>query len=465
MTGMQERVALAMREISRSRWNALASYCKNPAAAFLLNELAWFESDDGRALATLVIDADREFHGLILARDGADRFRAMAIAGPFESPRLAVIGLNSKLLELLPNLDELRIQGDEVGEVIDLFAPLVPDWKLHPSFRRLASGDDFSAAREIIGSMMRWYEDTDGNFVEQFQTKGFDARLWELYLFAALTEAGLHVSRPNPAPDMLVRGVRSEFALEATTINPSRSPDGLPLTPPIPRNDNDIEAYVQHYLPIRYAGPLTAKLAKEYWNRPAAVGKPLVLAIQDFHAPLSMSYSFPALPIYLYGLIHQPRRDGFGRLIVEAVPITEHRWGNKVVQSGFFHLLETENISAVIFNNAGTLHKFNRMGVGAGFGTDNITLVRRGTAWDPDPDSSVPIPFEYEVTENSPETWVEGMDVFHNPNALHPLDPDLLPGAAHHRLLPNKQIVTTSRGWKPMESCTEILQCPRASHP
>ncbi|TQC44823.1 hypothetical protein EEB14_35190 [Rhodococcus sp. WS4] len=234
--------------------------------------------------------------------------------------------------------------------------------------------------------------------------------------------------------------------------------DSRPPTPPIPRSREEIEAYVQHYLPIRYAGPLTAKLDKEYWNQPAAVGKSLVLAIQDFHAPLSMTYSFAALPTYLYGLVHTPRRDGAGELIVDSTRLAKHTWGTKIVPSGFFSLPGAENISAVLFNNAGTLNKFNRMGVGAGFGNDNITLIRQGTAWDPDPNSSTPIPFKQVVTEGNLETWVEGMDIFHNPNAIHPLDSVLLPGAAHHRLLPDNQIETTSPGWKPMESRTTILK-------
>lgn len=448
---------MAMREISRIRWNALTSHSRHPAAALIIKELAWFESDDGRVLATLVVDADREFYALILARDGLERFRKIDMSGPHNSPRLAIAGLDSKLLEVLPNLEELRIQGDESGKSVDFFTPLAPEEKLASNFRRLASGDDFSAAREIIGTMMRWHEDADGNFVEQFQSTGFDARLWELYLFAALTEAGLRVSRPKPAPDMLARGILGEFALEATTINPSKSRDGQSLNPPTPHSPEAIQAYVQHYLPTRYAGPLTAKLRKEYWKKPAAVGKPLVLAIQDFHAPFSMVYSFPALPTYLYGLTHTFRRDSNGQLIVDVVRIAEHKWGTKgSVPSGFFSQQGAENISAVLFNNAGTIHKFNRMGVSAGFGVDNITLVRRGKAWDPDPNSSTPIPFEYIVAEGSQETWVEGMDVFHNPRAIHPLDANLLPGAAHHRLLPDNLIETTSQGWKPMESRTEI---------
>lgn len=70
-------------------------------------------------------------------------------------------------------------------------------------------GAEFSAAREIISEMMRWHESADGNFVEQFQTTGFDARVWELYLFTVLTEANLEVSHPKPAPDFL--GSRAQW--------------------------------------------------------------------------------------------------------------------------------------------------------------------------------------------------------------------------------------------------------------
>jgi hypothetical protein len=202
--------------------------------------------------------------------------------------------------------------------------------------------------------------------------------------------------------------------------------------------------------------PLTTKLRREYWTKPLARAKPFVLAIQDFHAPLSMVYSFPALPIYLYGLTHAPRRHPGGRLVVEAARLEQHTWGSKVVPSGFFSLPGAEHVSAVIFNNSGTINKFNRIGVGAGFGGANITLVQSGLAWDPNPDASEPIPFERVVVDGHQETWIEGMDVFHNPNATYPLEEGLLRGAAHHRLRHDMQIETTGPGWKPMESRTEI---------
>lgn len=256
-------------------------------------------------------------------------------------------------------------------------------------------------------------------------------------------------------------GLAGEFALEATTINPTPGTDGQPAATPNPETLQEKQEYAQHSLPIRYAGPLTAKLRKQYWNRPAGAGKPLVFAIQDFHDMMSMTYSGSALPTYLYGYTHTAEHDSEGHLTIVPHRIMEHRWGTKVVESGFFGLPDAENVSAVIFNSTGTLAKFNRMGVRAGFGTDNVILIRRGTAVDLDPDASKPLDFVQVVSEGYPETWIEGMDVYHNPNALHPLDPGLLPGAAHHELMPDGQIRTTAPAWKPFDSRTSAVEFPK----
>jgi hypothetical protein len=455
-----------MRGISRARFDALAAYCRDPRLQLLGEEIAWFEAASGNIVATIIFDGDDEFSGQVLARDLNERFRWVAGTGNadgtgyFDTPELAVIAMRDEVIAVAAALEQHRRQGDETGRPVDFFTPAVAQGKLHPHFLELASGDAFSAARETIGAMMRWYDDADGNFVEQFQTTGFDARLWELYLFAMLTEANFVVARPRPAPDFLVRGITGEFALEATTINPSVGSDRQRITPPKPETAEEKRAYFKQYLPIRYAGPLTAKLRKAYWEQPAASGKPLVFAIQDFHDRMSMAYSGTALAIYLYGFDHEAHRDGKGRLRVTPRQVEEHRWGGKVVPTGFFKLPDAEHVSAVLFNSGGTLSKFNRMGVCAGFGVDNVVLIRQGTAITPDPDASEGAPYLHFVTEGYPETWIEGMDVYHNPTALHPLDPALLPGAAHHRLMAGGQIQTTLTGWKPVDSSTSVLVFP-----
>ncbi|UKD58604.1 hypothetical protein L3Q65_18375 [Amycolatopsis sp. FU40] len=423
----------------------------------MCHEIGWFEAGDERLLATLVVDTDDEFSGIILAQDLRERYRYIGQTKYFSRPEEAVAALDLTMQELLPRLESERAQGDEVGPPIDFFTPVVGEDKLHPSFREVASGRAFSAARGIITAMMRWHNDVDGNFVEQFQTTGFDARLWELYLFAAFTEAGFDITNPKPAPDFLASGLAGEFAIEATTVNPTRQSAGSAEVP-LPNTDEEWSRYVRHYLPTKYSGPLMRKLGKQYWTREAAANKPLVFAIQDFHQPFSMTYSHGALPIYLYGRFTESESDGYGNLTTRSVQISEHRWGEKSVPSSFFTQPGAENVSAVLFNGSGTISKFNRMGVNAGFGDGTTILIRTGRCWDPDQSSSEALRFVHVVGPEQPETWLEGMDVFHNPHALYPLDPALLPDAAHHRLRADGLMETMSPGWKPILSTTSIVE-------
>jgi len=126
-----------MRAISRARFDALAAYCRQPLATVLMQELAWFADAEENLLATVVLDTDDEFSGIILARDLMHRFRCVAATEYFETPEQALADLRHRTTSLLPHLNEQRIQGDETGRVVDFFTPLVGDEKLHTHFRRL----------------------------------------------------------------------------------------------------------------------------------------------------------------------------------------------------------------------------------------------------------------------------------------------------------------------------------------
>lgn len=451
-----------MHEITKQRFDILAAYARSPLAPMMGQEIAWFEADDRGMLASLCFDTDEEFVGIV-APDLRDRYRAVHVTHFYATEQATLVELETCLATPAAGTHSGHSQGDEDGPPIDFFAPITPEAKWNPGFRTLRNGVAFSAARAVITALMRWHEDVDGNFVDQFQTAGFDARLWELYLFAALTEAGLALDRPKPAPDFVVKGRYGGFAVEATTVNPAVI-NGLPAASARPPRGHDDEAYRFDYLPIRYAGPLTTKLKKRYWESPEATGMPLVLAIQDFHDTLSMTYSGSALPTYLYGFRHEPRRAEDGRLVIDPIRVVEHRWGQKVVPSGFFSQVDAEHVSAVIFNCLGTLSKFNRLGVQAGFGDESVTLIHSGSLVDPSPDAAEPRPFSEKVTVDSHERWADGMDVFHNPNALFPLNPKLLPYAAHHRLLPDGVVESTIVGDKIVSSLTAVLVArpPRA---
>lgn len=285
---------------------------------------------------------------------------------------------------------------------------------------------------------MRWYEDRDGNFIEQFQSTGFDARIWELYLWATFVSLGYEVTMPKPSPDFVARGLDGTFAIEATTINPSKGPDGKRVETPRPTKPEDLQAYAEHYLPIRYAGPLTAKLAKRYWEQPAVTGLPLVFAIQDFHDEFSMTFSHGGLVASLFGISIYDVVDGTGK----TARIHEHVWGSKTIPSGFFALPGAEYVSAVAFNSQGTVAKFTRMAVKCGFDPDGVHINHAGLRLDVSGGEPQQIPFSGPVAVDYPEDWVDGMDVFHNPNAINPLNPNLIPGAAHHILMPDGNVTT-----------------------
>lgn len=414
-----------MNPISRRRFDALAAYTREPAAALFGDELAWYEADTGDVLAILIRDRDGLYSGAIFARDLAERFRWVRHTDYYANQALATGAVAIAMAGARSELDLIRVQGDERAS-IDFFGPVTAPAKQHARFRMLDTGPGYAAARALISNMMRWYEDRDGNFIEQFQSTGFDARIWELYLYAMLVEAGFSVSFPKPAPDFLAVGLNGRFSVEATTVNPTVI-GGKPAPSERPTNPAHLAEYLDDYLPIKYAGPLTAKLRKRYWEHPDAEGNPLIIAIQDFHDDLSMAYSGGSLQTYLYGQAIDVAEDGAR----STRAVTSHRWGAKEITSGFFSLPDAENISAVLFNGAGTLSKFNRMGAAAGFGSPNVTLVHTGARLDPSSPGR-PVPFSAVVEEGYEELWVDGLNVLHNPRARHPLSPDLLPGAAHH---------------------------------
>ncbi len=448
-----------MLEISRVRFEALAAYCRQPGALIAAREVRWLQMHDEAVLIVVIRDVtDGDYSAMLLVKDLKDRFRWVHMTAFFETIEAALAEVPELVERIYGDLEKKRVQGDEKGKPMDFFTPIAPKERLNADFTTISTLEGYSPAVGLMRPMMRWYEDADGNFVEQFQTTGFDTRLWELYLFAVLVEAGYVFDKSVAVPDLQARNARGELCVEATTINPSRNKKGELVPPPPLEEPEQIEAFQQQYMPIRYAGALTAKLEKRYWEKENVKGRPLVLAIQDFHAPMSMVMSRTALPIYLYGMVWDWTRNSSGELVIIPRKVASHVWGTKAVPSGFFGLPNSENVSAIIANASATISKFNRMGVLAGFGSKRVRLIRKGTAANPDPNSEMPVVFVHEV--NAPdysETWMEGMDIYHNPRALHPLHPSMLPGAAHHWLREDGQLESRVPQWQPFASTTQIF--------
>lgn len=463
------------RPLKRSRFDLYALGAIYSLGRVLLEELQHWCDDEERVLGVVCKDVtDQDYGWSLMVRDKIGRFRAVDCEVSLSSEEVAVARLRNRIGRAVEEGDFLALgdQGDETNYPTDLLAvPAGTDpEKLHPFFRVLQDAPGRHPARAVLKEIGPWLAPTDPHFVREFQFSQFDQRLWEMYLWATFRELGFDVTQPE-APDFLCKGPGIAFTLEATTVTASTK--GVLADHPNPQTPEEMAAFLAEYMPMKFGSSLTSKLNKKdkdgrpYWERGDAVDKPFLLGIADFHIAGgedvigSMSYTHSALWPYLYG--HRVEWELIeGQLIVRAVKQENHRFKDKVIETGFFDLPGAENISAIVFSNAGTLAKFDRMGIAAGFIPDNHTYIRYGYRFNPDLNAVKPTWFsEIVSTPDYVEYWSDELQIFHNPNAKRPLDEGVFRGVTQHFFRDGEQYSITPEGVV-LASHTGILQAVSA---
>ncbi|MEO6093628.1 MAG: hypothetical protein ABIT04_04130 [Novosphingobium sp.] len=456
--------------ISPSRFNLLAIGTRRSPAPYLYEEVAYWADIEERVIGVIARDVqDDDYYWSLLVRDRNGRFRSADIAASLRSAQYATVALRERIAKAVTEEDlaVLGAQGDETNHATDLLTVLPgtkPD-DLHPYFRLLLETPGRAPARAVFKELGPWLAPTDPHFVKEFQTKQFDQRLWELYLWAVFRELGYDVTQPE-APDFHIASPRGEFTVEATTCAPSEA--GVLADHPNPKTPDEIKAFLKDYMPMKFVSALTGKLNKRsangesYWERGPGAGKPFVLAIADFHKPGgdgdmgSMTYTQEALWLYLYG--HRLEWEFVdGNLLIRSIKIDDHVYKTKTIETGFFDLEGAENISAVVFSNAGTIAKFDRMGVDAGFAPDDHRYLRIGFRLDPDPNAVVGTPFSEDVTADNGEQWSDELQIFHNPRAKFRLPLEAFAGATQHQFV-DGQHIAYSTGTPVLSSQTIIMR-------
>lgn len=445
----------ALRPMKPERFEALVGFTRNPVVRFLTPELEWYRTPDELLLGVINLDIqDQDFYVGVLGRDADGRYRLLMNDASVQTVGKARRRLDALARQVLATGKTKFIQGDERGKKQNILAPRT-DKPLNPNFIILRDSPGHSSARDLIAEIMHHYVDVDGNFIEQFQTTGFDSRMWELYLFAYLNEEGLYIRRDAPSPDFIVSNGQQKAAVEAVTVNPSQGKE-LEDVDPEKMTPERVFELTKHYMPIKFGSPLFSKLSKRYWELPHAKGLPLVFAIADFHEKQSMLWTSTALTRYLYGVSHDFHYDEQGKLVITPLKIEKHVHKGKEIPSGFFFQEDAEHVSAVLFSASGTISKFNRLGKIAGFGDKSVRMIRVGAKHRHDPNAALPDGFIVEVDEEYSETWGEGVSIFHNPNALYPLPEELFPSVAHHRFK-DGQIMSHPPDFFPYNSMTWLF--------
>ncbi len=426
-------------------------------------ERLYWSDDQERVLGAVIRDTtDDDYGWILLARDKIGRFRCADLEVSIARETVAVERLRERIAKAVEDEDFVALgdQGDETNYPTDVLV-ISADAKyqsLHPHFRLLTESPGRHPSRSVFKEIGPWLAPADPHFVSEFQFSQFDQRLWEMYLWATFRELRFDVTQPE-APDFLCKAPGIAFAVEATTVGPSIS--GVLADHPDPKTPEEMTEFLANYMPMKFGSSLTSKLNKKdkdgrsYWERGDTSNTPFLLAIADFHISGSevsegkrgsMTYTHSALWPYLYG--HRVEWEMVdGQLMVRAVKGTDHKYKGKTIETGFFDLPGAENISAVIFSNAGTLAKFDRMGIAAGFLPVDHKYVRIGFRYNPDPNAVHPLAFAEEIgREDYVEHWADELQIFHNPRAKIPLEEHVFHGVTQHFFRDGEQMSITPEG-------------------
>lgn len=433
-----------MREITKKQFDAYC-YSRQPLVRAYTREIAWFEAAERKLLAFIIFDrTDSDFGHIILGRDARHLFRCINVSNQFfPTPEEAYADLEKDIALYINDGQDFYPQGDEAEPPYEIFKPVVPEERQHPYFKILSQERRFEAARNLIKEIAFSFVDVDGNYIQQFQSDGFDARLWELYLYVYLYNSGFELDHSFQSPDYCINKLGYECCIEAVTVGPNPDFDA-----PNAVDAKDIIELSKNYLPIKYGSALYSKLNKKppYWEMEHVKGKPFILAVHDYHKPAdvgvpgSMTWTRAGLSNYLYGIRDEVEIGPDGRVrpvltdtgTVKMAKTDQHTYKHKTIPSKFFNQPNAENISAILYSNAATVTTFNRMGKLAGLGSKDVIMIRRGMKAHVDPESFFPVPFAANIDDpNYEEAWGDSIVMYHNPNALYPVDPDAFPEISH----------------------------------
>lgn len=399
-----------------------------------LIEKEFYSSDDDMLLGVVVLDTiDNNYSIAILKRNNLNQFKLIdqiLDIATIEEARTEVNKLEKR------HLNTIVVKSENKG--CDVFSRImVKPKQLHPYFSLLRESDFYSPAKQVIEELSYYFNDLDNNFVDQFQSKnGFDSRVWELYLRTWLREEGFNIINNTAVPDFILEKWGKKVAVEAVTIQRTQKDFGN--MPPSYTID-EIHEKLDNETPLKFGSSLYSKLIHtnnntNYWDLPETKGLPFCIAIADFQEDMSMTWSFPAIVSILYGVEQTIRFENGQRVLYTANGNTfiKDTNGNKVQIIPLFLDTAFENISAIIFSATGTLSKFNRIGRMCGLGDSNFTMIAFKNIYNHDSNATVCDSTIESIDESYSERWSEGVNIFHNPNAKHPLDPKLFPNVAHH---------------------------------
>lgn len=332
---------------------------------------------------------------------------------------------------------------------MDLFTPVVDKHAQHPNFRSIthaANGFDC----DVLMDWAHGFADRDGKFVKEFQTT-FNSSFWELYIFAVLKNRGLKVDFTHSAPDFVVASPGGGLSIKATVALHAQGgiPEHMRADLAIPDDLNELNREAI----LRLSNSIAAKRRK-YEASYSALGhvkdRPFVLAVAAFDRPhaLACQRAIEALLHNYYVDEETFLREG-GTLIGKPRHSVMKDNGLEI-PLGLFSDGSHAWLSAVLFSSCATWGKVSALS--ADPNPNRFFFATRYNA-------SGAVPHVIQERRSSyRESLLDGLRVYHNPFALHPLAPSIF----RHRDVFQSYYADDDRGWA--HECRDGVLLHRFTH-
>lgn len=308
---------------------------------------------------------------------------------------------------------------------MDFFQPIIEVSRWNKNFTSVLVPFR-KAERDLFNDWAKGFIDRDGKLVEEFQTT-FNSTFWEVYLYACFREYAVEIDWSHASPDFYLRANGAEIVVEATTAN---SAQGKP-------NEWD-QTYSQEELKalrrfkdlnteaiIRLSSVILSKANKyeaTYMKLNHVKGKPFVLAVAPFEQPhFNFQYDRPIRALlYDYyvdedAFLENPDAYPDGPPGIK-LGYVEKDTGAEI-PLGIFNDCRMSAISAVIFSCTATWGKLSAMS------RNPATKTQVHSIWATAP-AGVPEKRRCDPSEHN-ETILDGLQIYHNPYADHPLSPEV----------------------------------------
>lgn len=277
---------------------------------------------------------------------------------------------------------------------IDLFTPIVPENSWHPNFAAVLRDND--AVRATMQDWADGFVDRDGKFVGEFQ-RTFNSSFWELYLFAVLRSLNMRVDFSFDAPDFVLPdqglGIEAVIAGHGQGMTPEWEKTLKDLT-----SLDEIQSGYAETL-VRLSNAIDSKV-KRYGDRyaglPQMADKAYVIAVHNFATPDAHQLGDSAMQRLLYDILEEGSFLKNGRL---------------PLPTGLFLNEGLKEVSAILYSSLATFGKVRALSAGEGNFIFQAIRIR---------DMVEPIRIGA-LKADYKESLRDGLRLFHNPHAQHPL--------------------------------------------